>query len=819
MIEDALNVIENYLTLVRKHLPEKIAIEVIDELRSYVIEAAEEEGGGVLTVDSAKRTVSRFGAPSEVAEEYIHSMIIEEDEPIMGSVEEESPPDSTRIEPEPVSNLVAYGKFLFTATIWILLTSIPTLLLTGIIIALFLSVTAIIGFFLLLYNWRIGKSVTKSHFDEWPLLQRLVAIPRGFIPELGKRSMVLEGILTIQALILFIITPSFWLTVPFLVLRLGMLVKRMGNMNPSTYAWVDAVLEFLGALTINIGFFWAVHTYYGEYYWYSVFTPFTMITAIYFVIYLNIRLVSLTPELWVTNDRGYPSGRDVPTSYSKTTFKGFILGVFWSLMIPLFTIPLFALSVPESGYFVNIYLVLLLMFQIPGIIAMNIGNAIRAYKKGITWWDISKPSWSRIRRLLSFPKGVFMEQSSASLRLDMSVTSLFMAMSVITIFRFSYVLDLIVALGLFIISLGIRLVFLDERWKNQLARKHDKGEYISTIFALVAGCLLTAIVGYTGVIWGSKPGFIPYMWQLFLPAWGIFSTYLLYSTVARGSTLWSEKAVSEPTPSETTDTELSAERVEPDFKKKVDEKFRQILVEVLMWSVGITVLIITLLLAGSEDAISIPFLVVMTYTLIFLTLIALSGEIPAIIYYAWKKRHVISTSHPSAIGKRNRKEAIVDMVGTLYLVFIITVNSEVISRVVDRYISISFLEGFISWTFRILFWTFIISALVFRLAADVASIVDAKEHSMYTTLKTSAVLAVITIGLVIGISLQSGMGTILEGNLLGFTGVLIVLCALMILQAVVTKHKIIELAEHQAEEREHVTVDDHELKEVEIPTN
>ena len=77
MEDDATNVIEEYLLLVREKLPESIADDVITELRTYMMEAASEAGGGTVTVESAKKAVARFGAPGEVADEYRYSMFPE----------------------------------------------------------------------------------------------------------------------------------------------------------------------------------------------------------------------------------------------------------------------------------------------------------------------------------------------------------------------------------------------------------------------------------------------------------------------------------------------------------------------------------------------------------------------------------------------------------------------------------------------------------------------------------------------------------------------------------------------------------------------
>ncbi len=77
MKDDPMTIIETYLDLVRSHLPGEIAEEIISELSSYIVEAAQEIGQGTITTHSAKMAVSKFGAPSKVAEEYRSSMLLE----------------------------------------------------------------------------------------------------------------------------------------------------------------------------------------------------------------------------------------------------------------------------------------------------------------------------------------------------------------------------------------------------------------------------------------------------------------------------------------------------------------------------------------------------------------------------------------------------------------------------------------------------------------------------------------------------------------------------------------------------------------------
>ena len=75
MSDDPVSVIEEYLALVNEHLPESISVDVITELRTYMVETAQELGAGEITLQSAKKVVAQFGAPSEVANEYRYSML------------------------------------------------------------------------------------------------------------------------------------------------------------------------------------------------------------------------------------------------------------------------------------------------------------------------------------------------------------------------------------------------------------------------------------------------------------------------------------------------------------------------------------------------------------------------------------------------------------------------------------------------------------------------------------------------------------------------------------------------------------------------
>lgn len=63
----AIEIIEDYLNKVRENLPEGLNGEIVEELRSHIIEMINERGG--LTVENAKWAISRMGDPIKLAEE------------------------------------------------------------------------------------------------------------------------------------------------------------------------------------------------------------------------------------------------------------------------------------------------------------------------------------------------------------------------------------------------------------------------------------------------------------------------------------------------------------------------------------------------------------------------------------------------------------------------------------------------------------------------------------------------------------------------------------------------------------------------------
>ncbi len=66
---EAMELIEEYLSEVREHLPEDIADDVVEELRTHIIDESSELGG--LTVRNVYKVIRKLGDPRELASKYV----------------------------------------------------------------------------------------------------------------------------------------------------------------------------------------------------------------------------------------------------------------------------------------------------------------------------------------------------------------------------------------------------------------------------------------------------------------------------------------------------------------------------------------------------------------------------------------------------------------------------------------------------------------------------------------------------------------------------------------------------------------------------
>jgi hypothetical protein len=201
LTEDPTVAIDEYLTLVRSYLPDEIADDVIREIRAYLIEGAQELGHGQFSIESVRKSISRFGAPSEVAQEYSRSILeADEDEPDDEPGYEESASESIRalIESFPRHILTTFGLFLAWFVLFALvLVIIPysfapshiiyfETVLDGIMLASLFSVLILVYF---LYRLLLVKIIgSTSVFGERPETEIVIDFIASFIAIFGVIS-------------------------------------------------------------------------------------------------------------------------------------------------------------------------------------------------------------------------------------------------------------------------------------------------------------------------------------------------------------------------------------------------------------------------------------------------------------------------------------------------------------------------------------------------------------------------------------------------------------------------------------------------------
>ena len=374
MNDDGETIIEEYLTLVREKLPDSIADDVINELRSYMFESARDQGDGEITVQSAKKVVAQFGAPGEVADEYKYSMLPE-------SIPEEITPLEIIQEPQkiiqeeplqqvqqvpvqltPISKedpTVGYFSFFLTtsvqAWIWILITSLITTV-TGPIwipswstivpISQAIFVTSILYILSLSLKWR-KKLLWRRAFKEWSSLQNFVTLPENSVPELSRNIMMLDILASLTGIGFFLLsetsTPyiSIFLVssvIPVCVLLLARIIYRVKSLrsdqDPIRYSRKQFAINFSLLIALNTAMFWLFNSsgYPGSYqiYWSPLLVPFILVYGS--IVLLNV--VTGTQNLWWKTEeenKASPTRQEEITREEKEQLLSRLPGNMWRL--------------------------------------------------------------------------------------------------------------------------------------------------------------------------------------------------------------------------------------------------------------------------------------------------------------------------------------------------------------------------------------------------------------------------------------------------------------------------------------------------------
>ena len=280
MSEDPMKIIEAYLGHVREHLPEGKADEIIAELRGYMIEMTEALSDEAVTIASAKRVVARFGAPSELAQEYVLPSS-DSTEIDMEASQQEVAEDmlEQRRELSPAGYVVTFLKFITITVLWIVSSwtiitpfaywwaSSPTIFAP---IFQFGMVTVVFAGLLLRSKDR-RIQLRNMMFRDWSSRQKLVTFPENLAVEMYGGKVLVDIGLTILTTFFFvfsILSPFAFvsLAVPFLIAHLVYAIRRFGNSDPASFIRREfaanvGLLVVLNAV-ITWGFYpWAMSSY------------------------------------------------------------------------------------------------------------------------------------------------------------------------------------------------------------------------------------------------------------------------------------------------------------------------------------------------------------------------------------------------------------------------------------------------------------------------------------------------------------------------------------------------------------------------------
>ena len=818
MTEKALGIIEDYLQLVRRHLPNSIAEDILDELRDYMVEAATEEGGGTLSPESAKRTVARFGAPSEVAEEYRESMLIDGHDASPDIVEGGVP--SAKVAP-PVEE--GYGKhvsikrgclhFLSVIFVWSIATSFPSGYVWFLYFPLQLVVLSIFvilrGIFL-----RVRKyGISSASYSSWPRIQRFFTLPYGIFPRSRKVLLYLDIILTLSFSVFFFFSFVFLVTLPFLAARIWYIRKRIIDLDPILFVRRDALVDLSTLLSINLGFGISFIPY--SYYIYNLFLPISVIIGFFYGIFLILRLSGMSHGFWfdrmkinVTTDEitsssleevkhdvdeTYDSiedelieaeekpvshGRSV--SYLEVILKTQGLNFIWLVSSLLITAAL--LNVDSS--FLVMGTIALLFTQLPGTIGLHLGNIARAKNKYTTPWHQDDRRWSLLRRFLSFPEGVFPEQNTTILRFDILATLLVIASTVLLCigrpmpnaiyFMFSY----------FAIWMGLRLVILNHRWSNPSSQRYGPLEILVNFISLIIGNYLIIQMTVGSQLWDIQYPEMQQWGPYAFVIWSFFGIYLLYSMVARGGKIW-HRSTSTPKTKKEDEIVTGLKKTKP--VKPTDPKRRAALANLkqsyyqaigMITAIYVIVGLISsfvFLLSGNSIFTGTGFV---WWNMVWIVGLAILSYTLASLQFLWRRFRVKRNPDRSIIGGRSRIEAILDGIIMASIVFMLFSTPSMIEDVLWRFLSDAsdfpvFIQTFSAYLIPFAYLSLFLSPFI-RLVGDLIGMSLGESSSVNRAIIVSGGLFVLAAAVIAGLYGNGTMYNFLPGIFYLITAPLIV---------------------------------------------
>jgi len=376
MTDEPDRIIEEYLALVSEHLPESISEDVITELRTYMVETARDLGQGEITLQSAKKVVAQFGAPSEVAEEYKYSMFPEtipdspvEVEPVKKDRKEA---EEKHEEPKPRKDPTAsYTKAVLQGAsitvvcsvlvslastpigpIWLVLDSLVTLMIQVILVVL--------GIVVLVYYRKREKTILwERSYPEWVLKQRFLTLPENMFKEASDTILIVDVFGALTGVGLFFLSSMFSpspyyipvIVVPGIISLLAKAFysgKRMGSLNPLLNIKTEVVSTFAALVWIDSSQIWLMGSIAERAF------PFMIPFGIYSIVWgsvLLLQLVARAGDLWWDIEESEKTLATAEREDLIQSTRGFAGSTFLRLVgwIILFTvIPTYCLMIAEN---------------------------------------------------------------------------------------------------------------------------------------------------------------------------------------------------------------------------------------------------------------------------------------------------------------------------------------------------------------------------------------------------------------------------------------------------------------------------------------
>ncbi|MFX1605464.1 MAG: hypothetical protein ACFFDD_06115 [Promethearchaeota archaeon] len=377
MTENPDEVIEEYLALVNEHLPESISEDVITELRTYMIETARDLGAGEITLQSAKRVVAQFGAPSEVADEYKFSMLPEtipdvpsNHEPSQRAKKE---PEEKHEEPEPRKDpTVSYTKAalqgvsitIFCSILVILASTLlgPVWLTPDSLVVFLIQITfVVLGIAVLVYYRKHEKTILwKRSYPEWSFTQRFLTLPENMFKEISDSYLVVDIFGALTGVGLFFLS-SLFSSSPYYLPVIGIPAiialfakafyagKRLGPLNPLMNIKAEVLSTFAALALMNSSQVW--FAFFSQA---AIEFPFLIPFRIYTIVWGSVllsQLVARVDDLWWDSDE---SDTDVATVEIEvliqrtSNFAGITLLRLVGWIILFSVIPTYCLMIAEN---------------------------------------------------------------------------------------------------------------------------------------------------------------------------------------------------------------------------------------------------------------------------------------------------------------------------------------------------------------------------------------------------------------------------------------------------------------------------------------